>query len=98
MNNYSVSTSLPAYQDNATIKRRQADDLLAFIKRGANNLLQLSQLSGLPQSTVAGRCSDLIKEGKIEYKGHTIYSDRKRKRIVLVKTFTPGIQTSFFCH
>jgi predicted transcriptional regulator len=85
MNNYSFSTSLPAYQDNALIKRRQADDLFLFIKRGANNLLQLSQLTGLPQSTVSGRCNDLLSEGKIKYDGHTIFADRKRKKICVIK-------------
>jgi hypothetical protein len=85
MNNYSFTTSLPAYHDNALIKRRQADDLFLFIKRGANNLLQLSQLSGLPQSTVAGRCNDLIYECRIEYKGHVVYANRKRKKIVVIK-------------
>jgi hypothetical protein len=85
MNNYSFTTSLPAYQDNALIKRRQADDLFLFIKRGANNLLQLSQLSGLPQSTVAGRCNDLLSEGKIKYAGHVIFADRKRKKICVIK-------------
>ncbi len=70
MTNYSFATSLPAYQEKPSEKRRQADELFAFIRRGANNLLQLSELSGLPQSTVAGRCNDLIEENRIEYNGH----------------------------
>jgi len=96
MTDYSFSTSLPAYQDNALIKRRQADELMLFIKRGANNLLQLSKLSGLPQSTVAGRCNDLKTEGKIDYSGHVIYADRKRKKIVVIKPVFKGTQTDLF--
>ncbi len=93
MTNYSFPTSLPAYQDNAAIKRRQADEILAFINKGANCLLQLSQLTGLPQSTIAGRCNDLIEEGKIMYSGHTVYADRKRKRIIIKNKFPTGKQS-----
>ncbi len=96
MTNYSFATSLPPYQDNAAIKRRQADEVLAFINKGANNLLQLSQLTGLPQSTIAGRCNDLIEEGKIMYSGHTVYADRKRKKIVAVKRIIEGKQSELF--
>ena len=91
MTNYSFSTSLPPYQERPSEKKRQADELFAFIRRGANNLLQLSELSGLPQSTVAGRCNDLIVENRIEYKGHVVFRDRKRKKIV-VKQPTKGQQ------
>ena len=96
MTNYSFETSLPPYREAPELKRRQADELLLFIKRGANNLLQLSQLSGLPQSTVAGRCNDLKTEGKIDYAGHVIYADRKRKKIVMVKPVLKGTQTNLF--
>lgn len=96
MSNYSFETSLLPYREAPELKKRQADDLLAFIKRGANNLLQLSQLSGLPQSTVSGRCSDLINEGKVRYDGFTIYADRKRKKIVVIKPVEKGTQLNFF--
>ena len=96
MTNYSFATSLEPYRDNAAIKKRQADEILAFIVRGANCLLQLSQLSGLPQSTVSGRVNDLLKDGKIEYSGYTVYADRKRKRIVPVKKIVIGKQADLF--
>lgn len=92
MSNYSYATSLPPYQEKPSEKKRQADELYLFIRRGANNLLQLSELSGLPQSTVAGRCNDLIDENRIEYNGHTIFKDRKRKKIVVKPVVLKGVQ------
>jgi aryl-alcohol dehydrogenase-like predicted oxidoreductase len=85
MNNYSFETSLPAYQERPTEKRRQCDNILQFIKRGVDNLLQLSEVTGLPQSTVSGRVNDLKTEGKIDYPGYVVYKDRKRKRIIAIK-------------
>ncbi len=96
MTNYSFATSLPPYQEAPNLKKRQADEILLFINKGANNLLQLSQLTGLPQSTIAGRCNDLIQESKIEYKGNVIYADRKRKNIVAVKRIIEGKQSELF--
>ena len=96
MTNYSYATSLPPYQEGAIIKKRQQDELLAFIIKGANNLLQLAQLTGLPQSTVSGRISDLIEENKIEYFGFTVYADRKRKKIVAIKKLPEGKQSELF--
>lgn len=93
---YSFETSLPPYQERPSEKKRQADELYAFIRRGANNLLQLSELSGLPQSTVSGRCNDLIYEKKIEYNGFTVFKDRKRKKICLKKNLTFCIQNNLF--
>ena len=94
--NYSFETSLPPYREAPELKKRQADELMAFIKRGANNLLQLSELSGLPQSTVSGRCNDLIEENKICYHGYTVYNDRKRKKICLIKAPVNGVQKELF--
>ena|SRR5436190_728259 len=96
MSNYSYPTSLPAYESGPLIKHKQSEDILAFIKRGATNLLQLSQLTGLPQSTVSGRISDLLNEGKIEYKGFVIYADRKRKKIVAIKKLPEDKQSELF--
>ncbi len=96
MTNYSFATSLPPYNEAPNLKKRQADEILAFINKGANNLLQLSQLTNLPQSTISGRCSDLIEEGKIMYAGHTVYADRKRKKIVAVKRIIEGKQSELF--
>ena len=98
MSNYSYATSLPAYQEAPELKKRQADELMAFISKGANCLLQLADLSGLPQSTVSGRVNDLLREGKVQYHGHTIYRDRKRKRIarIIPPAQTDKVQASFF--
>lgn len=94
--NYSYETSLPAYLDNPTEKRRQQDEMLRFIRKGANNLLQLSILMGIPQSTVSGRMTDLIKEGRAKYDGHVIYNGSKRKRIVAIKPEIKITQTELF--
>lgn len=83
---YSFSTSYPAYQENLQFnKRTQCDEVLGFILKGANNLLQISEASGIPQAIVSARVSDLINESKIEYRGFTVYKNRKRKRIVAIK-------------
>lgn len=96
MSNYSFETSLKPYREKPSEKKRQADELYQFIRRGANNLLQLSELSGLPQSTVSGRCNDLIDENRIEYSGYTIFRDRKRKKIVVKPVFSKGVQKELF--
>jgi predicted transcriptional regulator len=84
--NYSFETSYPAYRENeASNKTRQCDEVFQFIKRGANNLLQISELTGLPQSTIAARINDLISESKIKYDGFVVYEDRKRKRIMAIR-------------
>jgi hypothetical protein len=94
--NYSYATSYPAFTDNQVCKRRQCDEILLFIAKGANSLLQLSQLTGLPQSTVSGRISDLLKENKVQYSGYTVYADRKRKRIVVIKKVAAKQSELFF--
>lgn len=96
MNNYSYDTSLPAYHDNPAEKRRQQDEMLRFIRKGANNLLQLSVLMGIPQSTASGRMSDLIKDGKAEYSGKVVYNGTQRKRIVIVKQEIKTTQKELF--
>lgn len=86
--NYSYQTSLPAYKENPSHKLRQSDNILAMIKMGADNLLKLSQASGILQAVVSARVNELINEGKITYDGFTTYNNRKRKRIVTVKILT----------
>lgn len=83
--NYSFDTSLPAYKENqATAKRTQCDKILALIRKGADNLLQLAELSGLPQSTVAARMNDLVEEKKAKYNSKVVYKNRLRKQIELI--------------
>lgn len=84
--NYSWQTSYNAYVDNATGKTRIADYIYDIIVKAANGytcLKQLERITGLPQSTIAGRCNDLIEENKIEYNGFVEFENRKRKRIIL---------------
>jgi hypothetical protein len=86
MSNYSFETSLPAYLENKALrKKRQCDEVLAFIKKGANNLLQISNLMGIPQSIVSARMTDLMEEKRARYEGKTIYNNRERKRIIAIK-------------
>lgn len=86
MNNYSYETSYAPYKENQALnKRTQCDEVLKFIKKGANNLLQISALSGIPQAIVSARVNDLINENKAKYDGCIIFNDRKRKKIVAIK-------------
>lgn len=97
MSNYSYETSYPPYKENEALnKRTQCDEVLQIIKHGANNLLQISQVTGLPQSTIAARINDLASEKKIEYSGFTVYNNRKRKKIILIKPVVNGMQASIF--
>lgn len=82
--NYSYETSMPAYKDNPNLKKTQAEELLSLIRKGANNLLQIAELSGLPESTVAGRVNDLIKEHRVKYNGKVVFRNRVRKKIEVV--------------
>lgn len=95
--NYSYETSFTPYKENQAFnKRRQQDEILGFIKKGANNLLQIAQLSKIPQAVVSARMSDLMEENRAKYEGYTIYNDRKRKKIVAVKPETKFIQKELF--
>lgn len=85
--NYSFETSLPARKENlATNKKTQCEEVYSFVERGANNLLQVSELTGILQAIVSARVNDLIEENKVCYLGFTIYKNRKRKKIIIVKT------------
>jgi hypothetical protein len=80
--NYSYETSYAPFKENQALnKRRQCDEVLQFIKKGANNLLQISNLSGIPQAIVSARVNDLINEERAKYEGCIIFNNRKRKRI-----------------
>lgn len=86
MNNYSFETSYEPYLENKAFnKRTQCEEVLKFIKKGANNLLQISALSGIPQAIVSARVNDLIDENKAKYDGCIIFNDRKRKKIIAIK-------------
>ena len=85
MNNYSFDTSYEPYLENKAFnKRTQCDEVMAFIKKGANNLLQIAQGMKIPQAVISARVNDLIDEGRAKYEGFTIYANRKRKKIVAV--------------
>lgn len=82
--NYSYETSYPAFKSNQEAKMLQADQVLALIKTGCNNLLQLSEATGLESGRISARVNDLIKDKKVMYSGYITYKDRLRKRIVIV--------------
>ncbi len=96
--NYSFETSLPAFKENKALnKHRQCDLILGIVRKGANNLLQISQVSGIPQAIVSARIYDLIEDGKVKYEGKLNYNDRVRKKIVLiVPPITTVVQPSLF--
>lgn len=88
--NYSYETSLKPYLENQSGKQIQAQKILEAIEKGCCTLIQLSRVVGLPQSTVSGRISDLLKLNKIVYKGVIEFEGRKRKKIVRVGIFQQG--------
>ncbi len=80
---YSRETSLPAFREGSANKAIQEAKIVALVGGYVcDNLLAISELVGLPQSTVAGRTNDAIRHGTIKYDGFTTYKGRKRKRIV----------------
>lgn len=78
---YSYQTSLHAYKESG--KEAQRIIILNLIKKGFVTLLQLSEITGFPQSTVSGRVNDLIDEGKVYYNSTVEYKNRKRKMIFI---------------
>lgn len=81
---YSYLTSLPAYKENSLGKGVQAERILSLVSLSNGiTLLELSELSGLPQSTVSGRIGDLMELSKVRYDGLILYKGRNRKRIVV---------------
>lgn len=95
--NYSYETSYAPFKENQALnKRTQCDEVLKFIKKGANNLLQISALSGIPQAIVSARMSDLIEENRAKYEGFTIYENRKRKKIIAIKHESKIYQNELF--
>lgn len=97
--NYSFETSHEPYKENIVFnKQRQCEQVLAIIRKGGNNLLQISQVSGIPQAVISARMSDLLKDGKAAYDGFTIFNNRKRKKIKWIQNPTPviGLQGKMF--
>ena len=84
---YSFETSLPAYEEGReTVKARQQEKILDIVMNGAKTIREIAKRTGLPDSTVAGRVNDLIKDQKLEYDGYAEYDGRKRKQIGLVNS------------
>lgn len=84
--NYSYETSLPAFHENAEGKEVQKDMIYSLIIQSEKTCLKtLEKLTGLPQSTIAGRINDLVKEEKVMYKDKGFIEGRLRKLIVPTK-------------
>jgi hypothetical protein len=96
MNNYSFDTSLPAYHSHTDDKQRQADMIYQLIKSGVDNLLRLSEITGLEQGRCSARINDLIADNKVKYDGKVIYKNFTRKRICLNKPPVIGIEQTLF--
>jgi len=75
-------TSRIAYHENKEGKKRQMDWIVSLVRSGKNNLLELAMNTGLPQSTVAGRCNDALTAGLLKYEGEVVFMGRRRKKIV----------------
>lgn len=91
---FSVATSLPAYREHSSVKAIQEARIIGLVSQGFDSLLDISEITGLPQSTVSGRANDAIKHGKLRYCGYVIYKNRKRKRLVMAPAPRAGVQTS----
>ena len=96
MSNYSIETSLPAYHSHQDDKQKQADMIYQLIKSGIDNLLRLSEITGLEQGRISARVSDLIADNKVKYDGKVIYKNFTRKRICLVTKPVIGVQQTIF--
>jgi predicted transcriptional regulator len=83
MNNYAFETSLPACKSHLDDKKRQSETILEAIRRGANNIRQVSEMTKLESGRISARISDLMKAGDIRYDGKVKYDNMTRKRIVV---------------
>ncbi len=79
--NYPYQTSLLPYLEE---RIGQVNTIYHFIQTGCNCLLILSDVTGLPQSTVSGRVNDLISSGKVCYSGIVNYKNKNRNRKKIV--------------
>ena len=99
MTNYSYGTSLPAYHDK-THKEFQRKMILGLLVRlgGRSFIKELALETGLPDSTIAGRVNDLIKEGSVYYGATEKWKDRRRKQILLVANdkSMPAMRTNYY--
>lgn len=94
--NYSYETSLPAYYDNSSLKKRQQDVILKLVEDCGTCLKEIEKKLkavyniNIPQSTVSGRISDLIKEKKVMYLGKIFFEGYTRKKIIPYKELIQG--------
>lgn len=94
--NYSFETSLPAYKINPVNKQSQANKILGYVKQlKSTTLKELEDLTGMPQSTIAGRVNDLIEDKKVHYNGKKKYKGMLRKIIEPVPEITRDIKFLF---
>lgn len=94
--NYSFETSLPAYKANSLNKQSQANKIFGYVKQlKSTTLKELEDLTGMPQSTIAGRVNDLIEDKKVHYNGKKKYKGMLRKIIESIPEITGGIKFLF---
>lgn len=86
--NYSIETSLPAYEKGSEKRIIQESKVLSQIKRLGNNacIKSLAQALGIPDATISARVNDLIDKGKVRYNGKFKYEDYTRKKIEIIET------------
>lgn len=82
---YSYATSKPALESNKEGKETNLQRVWAAILNGACCLLEVCEVTGLPDKSVTGRISDLAKEGKIIYNSDNLikYKNYNRKLIIV---------------
>ena len=84
---YSHATSGVAYRSNPEKKLACKERLFLIIQRlKSTTLLELHEITGLPQSSVSGRIADLIQEGRVKYSSrqdYVFYKGQLRKKILV---------------
>lgn len=76
-------TSRMAYEKGSPKRKSQCDIVFEAIVKGVNNILWLSEFTGLAEKAICGRVNNLIDEGSIQYSGTTMYKNRERKKIIV---------------
>ena len=77
-------TSREAYYENREAKGRMVKMVVEAVRNGSNCLKAIEKVTGLPQSSVAGRVNDAIQDKLLRYDGTVEFMGRRRKRIVVV--------------
>lgn len=96
--NYSIETSLPAYNSNQNEKVLQENNVLKQIKALKNNacIKVISRNLSLPDAIVSARINDLITKGKVEYSDKKFKIEGFMRKVPQLKKSIIDNQTELF--